>query len=81
MRDNQRNFSVSVLFSIIGFIVFGTKVNSLPYSVSLSYSFAFTVMGSILCTAACILSVVHWMGIYSCEEQKDDKKECIDKLQ
>ncbi len=47
---------ISVLFSLIGFIVFGAKHEK----GSLSYSFAFTVIGQLLCLAACIVSVLHW---------------------
>lgn len=44
----------TVLFMLIGFIIFGSK-----HTLSLNWSFAFCVIGAILCCAAGVLSIVH----------------------
>jgi hypothetical protein len=48
-------FSVyAVLFMLIGFIIFGAE-----HKMNLNWSFAFCVIGAILCCAAGVLSLVH----------------------
>ena len=43
----------------IGFIIFGVKMDDNHSNLDLHWSFAFAVIGSILCLVAAILSVIH----------------------